>query len=113
MHDPNLRDFHSRIGRIERTHANGGGFEAAGTLGMSYYNALKAPRRRYGWLMPMVLVAMTIVAIKAGILATIGDDAYTARLATLSQGDVADQIGAYVLQADPLTHYIASVVRGY
>ena len=36
MYDPNMRDFYRRVGRIERTHAQGGGFEAAGTLGMTY-----------------------------------------------------------------------------
>ena len=31
--DPNLNDFYSRVSRIEKSHAKGYGFEAAGTLG--------------------------------------------------------------------------------
>jgi hypothetical protein len=31
--DPNLNDFYSRVSRIEKSHAKGYGFEAAGTVG--------------------------------------------------------------------------------
>ncbi len=31
--DPNLNDFYSRVSRIEKSHAKGYGFEAAGSLG--------------------------------------------------------------------------------
>lgn len=113
MHDPNLRDFQQRIGRIQHVHANGGGFEAAGTLGMSYYNALRAPKRRTGWLLPAALVAMTVVGIKAGVLATVGAQSYDDRIAVLQTGDAADRVGAYVLQADPLTKFLAAFVSGY
>ncbi len=107
MHDPNMRNFYNRLGRIERTHQMGGGFEADGTLGMTYYNSLKVQRRRMTWLGPVLLVLMTIVAIKSAVLARIGDDTYAQRIAVLSQGDTADRIGAWVLQADPLTQYLA------
>jgi hypothetical protein len=113
MVDPNMRDFYGRVGRIERTHQQGGGFEAAGTLGMTYYNSLKVKRRRMTWLMPVALVFCTIVAIKAAVLANIGADTYTARIAALSGGDMADKIGAYILQADPLTQYLAGQIEKF
>jgi hypothetical protein len=62
------------------------------------------------WIMPVALVLMTIIAIKAAVLANIGADTYAARIATLSQGDTADRIGAYILQADPLTAFVAGQI---
>ncbi len=111
MVDRNMRDFHGRLGRIEKIHNAGGGFEAEGTLGMSYYNAQKRPVRRPGILGPLVLVLLTVVAIKATVHATIGAERYGERIATLEAGDTADRVGAYILQAEPLTLAISHQIR--
>lgn len=111
MVDLNMRDFHQRVGRIERTHKNGGGFEAAGTLGMSYYNNLRKPRRTTNWVTPMMLVLSTVVCIKAAVLSNVGTANYNERIALLQSGDAADRIGAYMLQADPLTRTMATLLR--
>jgi hypothetical protein len=108
-----MKDFYMRIGRIEKTHRAGGGFEAAGTLGMSYYNSLKVQRRRGTWMMPVALVLMTILAIKSAVLANIGEQTYGERIVALKNGDAADRIGAYILQADPLTRYAAGMIKGF
>mgnify|MGYP003460638737 FL=1 len=113
MYDTNMRDFYRRVGRIERTHAQGGGFEAAGTLGMTYYNSLKKPQRRGTWVLPVAMVLMTVIAIKAGVLATVGAQSYDDRIAVLRSGDAADRIGAYILSADPLTQALASMVLSF
>ncbi len=111
MVDRNLQNFYGRLGRIERIHDAGGGFEADGALGMSYYKARRRPLRRAGFLGPLVLVVMTIVAIKAAVLATIGDERYAERIADLRSGTSVEHVGAYVLQADPLTVSIAGQLR--
>lgn len=111
MVDRNLQNFYGRLGRIERIHDAGGGFEADGTLGMSYYKARQRPLRRAGFLGPLVLVAMTIIAIKAAVLASIGDARYEERIAALRSGTSVEQVGAYVLQADPLTVSVAGQFR--
>lgn len=111
MVDRNLQNFYGRLGRIERIHDAGGGFEADGTLGMSYYKARRRPLRRAGVLGPLVLVVMTIVAIKAAVLASIGDERYEERVAALRAGTPVEQVGAYVLQADPLTVSMAGQIR--
>jgi hypothetical protein len=110
MQDPNWRDFQGRVGRIVRTHERGAGFEAAGTLGMSHYTQQRTRRRRLTWAMPVALVLMTVVGIKAAVLTSIGDDAYGERIAALNAGGTADRIGAYILQADPLTRWAAGVI---
>lgn len=112
MADPNMSNFYQRVSRIERMHRNGLGFEAAGTLGMSYYNNLRRPRRRAHLVMPMMLVLSAIVGIKAAVLSNVGTESYAMRIALLENGDAADRIGAYVLQADPLTTTVAAMLRG-
>jgi hypothetical protein len=111
MVDRNMQNFYGRLGRIERTHEAGGGFEADGTLGMSYYRARRRPARRFGLLGPLVLVAMTVIAIKAAVLGTIGPERYEERLAALRSGSSVEQGGAWVLQADPMTAALAERLR--
>lgn len=112
MVDRNLERFYGRIGRIEKIHHEGGGFEADGTLGMSYYNSLKQPRvRRRGFLAPLVLVLMTVVVIKSVVHATIGAQVYDDRITTLRDGPYVDRVGAYILQADPVTQMLSSQIK--
>ncbi|MDI3336505.1 hypothetical protein QKW60_08815 [Defluviimonas aestuarii] len=113
MVDRNLQNFYGRIGRIEKIHKAGGGFEAQGTLGMSYYNAQRRSAHRRGFLAPLVLTLMTIVLIKSMIHASIGAAAYDERIVTLQAGEYADRVGAYVLQADPLTIAISDRIRAF
>lgn len=112
MIDPNMKNFYGRLDRIERTHAAGGGFEAVGTLGMSYYSAQRRRARRGAWIMPVAMVVATVVGLKAGMLATIGPDLYQDRVAMLSQGGLVDQAGAYVLEAGPITVWLSDQMRG-
>lgn len=111
MIDPNMRNFHGRLNRIEHIHSSGGGFEANGTLGMSYYNGLKSGRRRRTVLRPIALVVMAVMVIKGGVLASIGDETYAQRIEALRTGGTADKLGAYVLQADPMTQVLADMFR--
>lgn len=111
MVDRNMQNFYGRLGRIEDIHDAGGGFEADGTLGMAYYKARQRPARRFGLLGPLVLVAMTVVAIKAAVFAAIGPERYAERLGALSAGSQAEMAGAWVLQADPLTVALADKLR--
>lgn len=106
-----MRDFHGRLRRIHKIHRSGGGFEAAGTLGMSYYNSLKRKRSRSVWVMPLALVLLTVIGIKAAVHATVGEQTYNDRIAALAAGDAADRMGAYVLQADPLTLYASAILQ--
>jgi hypothetical protein len=110
MVDRNLENFYGRLGRIDRIHQAGGGFEAAGAIGMSHFRT-KRRSRRLGLLAPLVLIMMTVVVIKAGVHVSIGDELYQERIVALRNGDQAEKIGAYVLQADPLTLMLAEQFR--
>lgn len=110
MVDRNLRDFKGRVGRIERIHDAGGGFEAEGTLGMSDYRTRRrsrAPR----WLGVICVSIFILFLLKAGLHVVIGADAYDQKVAALRDGGVLDRFGSYVLQADPVTLAIAAQMR--
>jgi len=112
MIDSNMKDFYGRIDRIERTHAAGGGFEAVGTLGMSYYTGQRRKARRRTWIMPAAMLVATVIGLKAGVLATIGPDLYQDRVTMLSEGSLVDKAGAFVLESGPLTVWLSEQIRG-
>ena len=73
MADPNLTEFYSRVRRIEKARAKGFGFEAAGTLGRSFYH--KQGSSRHGWLKPLILLMVPHIGQKAEI--TVSDQEMT------------------------------------
>jgi hypothetical protein len=111
MVDRNRDDFQGRIGRIERIHDKGGGFEADGTLGMTYYNARRRRARLPRWPLTLLVVLVVLLLLKAGLHVAIGGGAYDHRVAALRQGSKVEQIGAWLLQADPATLALAERMR--
>jgi len=105
MGDPNLRDFHSRVARIEQTHATGGGFEAKGTLGRASFQ--RRPRRRLGFLFPFLIFLICGIGIKAAIHYQVGTEVYQARIERLLSGQGFSRLGGVVMQSDPLSRFIA------
>ncbi len=109
MSDPNIDEFYGRVARIERAHAHGRSFVAAGTL---------APpeRRRAGRVWPvarsLIAVALLFTLFKAALLVQIGAGAYEAKVASLATGGTVDRLGAVLMAADPLTlAFAGGIVR--
>ena len=104
--DPNLNDFYSRVSRIEKLHAKGYGFEAAGTLGR------KAPSRTGSraakLLKPLILALALGVCLKGTIHYYVGPQTYESRVSALAAGTGFDPVGAWLMQADPLSLYVSS-----
>ncbi len=111
MVDRHRRDFQGRLGRIEYTHEAGGGFEAEGTLGMSYYNSRRRRRRMPRLLGVLTVMAVVLILLKAGMHVAVGADAYEYRVAAMKAGTQTDRFGAYILQADPVTLALAAQLR--
>lgn len=109
MSDPNMDDFYGRVARIERAHAMGLGFEAEGTLGRSSTFRSRVKKR------PVLRSALFVIALlfglKGAILTQLGDDTYLGRVEALRQGDALDRVGAFVMQADPVTVWLAVQFR--
>lgn len=108
MADPNLRDFYGRIYRIQKRHRRGGGFEATGTLGRSYF--VPPPSRSINIVRPLVMVVIAVTFVKVLMLAVIGPADYASRIAGLQAGGTIDRVGAVVMAVDPVTGFLAGKI---
>lgn len=59
----------------------------------------------------IVLLLLGFFLFKGVMLAHLGDQPYDERVALLAQGTVVEQVGAVVLNVDPITERIAPVIR--
>ncbi len=55
----------------------------------------------------LAILAITPLCFKGLVLMKIGDLAYQARVDALTSGSMAEQIGGYLLQIDPVTRFLA------
>lgn len=105
MLDPQLQDFYVRVARIESARRKGFGFEAAGTVGRSYY--ARQTRRHVPILRPLLVIALCVIGLKSIIHYNIGDETYRERVAELQAGEGFDRLGGYVMAADPVTLWVS------
>lgn len=112
MSDAGRTRFEGRLARIDEIHAHGGAFEANGALGRSYFDARRPKERsKFPWRGVALVLAGTLL-FKAAILANIGQEAYDRRVTALVQGNMAEQVGGWILQADAPTQWIAAKLHG-
>jgi len=107
MADPQYQEFRGRLRRVERIHRRGGGFEAAGTLGRTAY--VVKPQRT-SLLRPVALVLGAGLLLKAVLLVQIGAADYSDRVARLQGGTQIEAIGAYIMQPDAVTVWLAGLL---
>ena len=110
MHDPNLIDFYNRVGRLQKAHAAGYGFEAVGTLGRSHYSRRTRKRGR-GLLLPVLFVGMAVFGLKGTIHYHVGADTYETRVSSMGSGEGFDRLGAVLMQADPVTVWLSGQMQ--
>ncbi|GLS85639.1 hypothetical protein GCM10010873_06120 [Cypionkella aquatica] len=108
MADPNLVDFYSNVARFEKKRAKGYGFDAAGTLGRSYFNPPARKRRSY--LMPLLMVLCAGFGLKGMIYQSVGPKSYDQRVQALQVGEGFDRLGGWLMQADPVTVFVAGKI---
>lgn len=68
------------------------------------------PRRapsRMSVIKPLLLLAAAMIVFKAFLLASIGPATYDERLTKLQAGTMPEQAGAWVMQVDPASSYLA------
>jgi hypothetical protein len=108
--DPNLNDFYSRVSRIEKSHAKGYGFEAAGTVGRR--TAGRGARRVMKLVKPAVVVLALGFGLKGVIHYYVGAQTYESRVSALAAGDGFDPVGAWLMHADPATLWVSGQLQG-
>ena len=108
MLDPNLIDFYGRVARFERARKNGYGFDAKGTLGRSHFEKKSRPHK--SWRGTALLVVFCVFGVKGAILQSVGGQAYDNRVAGLQAGEGFDRLGGWLMQADPVTVFVAEKI---
>jgi hypothetical protein len=107
--DPNLNDFYSRVSRIEKSHAKGYGFEAAGTVGRK--NASRTGTRILKLARPLVLALAVGVGVKGVIHYFVGAQTYESRVSALAAGQGFDPVGAWLMHADPVSLWVSGQLQ--
>ena len=110
MSNADRTSFERRLSRLDQIHAAGGAFEARGALGRSFFDA---HRPKEGKPLPLRAVAMVLAGgllFKGALLAQIGPETYAQRVSDLARGNAIEKVGAWVMQADAPTQWIAAQV---
>jgi len=105
MADRNILDFNQRCKRIDKAFVSGYGFEALGTLGRSHYT--RGKKWRIPVMGPVLVLVLSVVVLKAALLHVIGPSTYQMKVDRLWEGAGFEQVGAVVMQADPVTIWLA------
>ena len=114
MSQANFQNFDKRMARIMRQHDR---------LSKGYVTKLTRdglivakPRRRILSLAPLrflLLLLVAAMAFKVFFYVQMGPEVYNARVAGLAIGTQVEQVGSYVLQADPVTVAIADKIQEF
>lgn len=110
MGDTNQRNFEVRMNKINRRHKR---LSRGYVMSVNHDGLIiaqpKSRQARVPW-RGILFVLVGTLLVKGVMLAQVGADSYDARVATLASGNQFEQIGAYVLHADPITQWIAAQV---
>ena len=108
MTDPNLNEFNGRVARLQKAREDGFGFEAAGTLGPSFYHRPTAQRRSV--LGPIVFLLLCTVLVKGTLYHLIGAQFYNERVSALNAGGGIERAGGWLMQVEPATILVADLI---
>ena len=108
-----FRDFDERVSRLSAKHEK----LQRGYVGQITRDGLIVfrPKRRRLSLSPrgLALVAIGFVFFKSVIVAHLGLETYSERIAALQDGTMVEQAGAFIMQPDPATQWAAAKMRPY
>jgi len=110
MVDTKLKNFETRLARIDQIHAAGGAFEANGSLGRAYFDSVrKQSRRSFPW-RGLALVMLGALLLKATVFAHLGAGIYDGHVEELAKGNIVEQVGAWAMRADTATRMIGALL---
>ncbi|MEM9474572.1 MAG: hypothetical protein AAGA71_04725 [Pseudomonadota bacterium] len=113
MGDTNMKKYYQRLDRIDQTHRQlARGYVTEVTDDGLIVHRPRRIRRGLPW-RGVLFVLVMLMIFKAFLLAYIGDLEYASRVAALEAGGTVEQIGAFVMRADPVTQYVANLMAPY
>lgn len=105
--------FQKRMRHIERRHSK----LSKGYLMTVTHDGLVVPQpRRLNLRFPvraLLVAALSVVFFKAFALAFLGTASYDARISALASGTAAERMGAFLMQADPVSRFVADKIAPY
>lgn len=109
MSNSNHATFHARLREIDQRHKR----LSAGYVRLEERDGLLVPvegvRLRRGMpLRGITLVLAMFLMFKGFLLAYLGPVTYASRVGALENGVLVEKIGGWIMQADPVTHWIAA-----
>lgn len=109
MSQTQTKEFRKRLKRIDRIHRRGGGFEASGTLGQSFYTR-QARRAARPVLKPALAMIVAVIAVKGVAAASMDEGDYLARIEALQAGSMGERAVAFLMAPDPVSQSLARLV---
>ncbi|WP_166417336.1 hypothetical protein [Cochlodiniinecator piscidefendens] len=111
MADTNLHEFENRVRGIRKSHRKRGRGHIAAILDDGQV-VVYSNRRPVSPLWKSVgLITLAMLVLKASLLAYYGTESYADRVELLQSGSAIDQIGAFVMQEDPLSAWVSIQIR--
>lgn len=111
MADANLQDFGKRLNKLNSKHRK----MAQGYLTSVNHDGLIIARpRRRGPRFPvkgLMLALVALFGLKGFLYVNLGPITYTERVGKLESGTIVEQFGAFAMQADPVTLWVADQIR--
>ena len=106
--------FDRRLEKLEEKKAalNEGHRLEVDEYGLMKLTPTGARRRKIGRMIPlraMMIIAAVLLTFKGFLLHQLGLSDYTAKVTSMAKGDTVDQVGAYLMQIDPVTLWIYQV----
>ncbi len=112
MSEAQMQNFDDRLRRIDQQHrAMSRGFVLSVSRDGLVVAKPESRRTRFPWRVALFML-LAVMGFKVMLHAYMGDGAYSERVARLANGTTAEQIGAYVLAADPITVSVSNFVTG-
>jgi len=112
MSEAQTQNFDDRLRRIDQQHrAMARGFVLSVSRDGLVVARPESRRARFPWRVAMFLL-IAVLGFKVMLHAYMGDGAYNDRVARLASGTTAEQVGAYVLAADPVTVWVSTLITG-
>ncbi|GKY87263.1 hypothetical protein [Sinisalibacter aestuarii] len=111
MSEANFQDFQRRLREIDQRHKR----LSVGYVRLVERDGLLVPvdakpmRRRFNPRGVAIILAMFLV-FKGFLLFYLGPGTYASRVGALEEGTVFERMGAWIMQADPVTHWIATQI---
>ncbi len=103
--------FQQRLGTLERQHkAMSHGYKSQ--MRSDGLIVMKPKRVRRGFpLRALLLIVLGFFAFKSFMFASLGDITYNERVAKLGNGTGIEQAGAWAMQSDPVTVFLAGFIK--